>query len=156
MSPRTSPSCSIACSRTGWTGWTSWNKEIWPICTGTGRVFLVEDPETEQARLEDFEISPSGPVYGFQGLLAQGAPGEAETALIRSEGVDLALFNMPGGLKSRGTRRPYRFAIQDPAMTIEGSEATLSFALPKGSYATLVLRELTKNEDPFTLMAMPG
>ena len=121
-----------------------------------GRVFLVEDPETEQSRLEDFEISPSGPVYGFQGLMAQGAPGEAETALIRSEGVDLALFNMPGGLKSRGTRRPYRFAIQDPEMTIEGSEATLSFALPKGSYATLVLRELTKNEDPFTLMAMPG
>jgi tRNA pseudouridine13 synthase len=121
-----------------------------------GRFFLVEDPEVERARLEAFEISPSGPVYGFQGLLAQGAPGEAEQALIRSEGVELGLFNMPGGLKSRGTRRPYRFPLEDPEMTIQGTEATLAFALPRGSYATLVLRELTKNEEPFSLMDMPG
>jgi len=121
-----------------------------------GRVFLVEDPSEHADRLATFEISPSGPIYGYQGLLAQGAPGEAERALLESEAVDPSLFNMSGGLKSRGTRRAYRFPITDASLTLEGTDAYLTFTLPKGSYATLVLRELTKNEEPFKLMAEPG
>jgi len=121
-----------------------------------GRVFSVEDPAAEQSRLEAFEISPSGPVFGYQGLLAAGAPGEAEAAILEQEEIDLRAFNLPGRLKSRGTRRPYRFQIQEPTLEIEGTNARLGFTLPKGSYATLVLRELTKNEAPWKLMDEPG
>jgi len=121
-----------------------------------GRVFSVEDPAAEQERLEAFEISPSGPVFGYQGLLAKGAPGEAEAAILEEEGIDLQVFNLPGRLKSRGTRRPYRFQVQNPTVDIEGTDARLAFTLPKGSYATLVLRELTKNEAPWKLMDEPG
>ena len=121
-----------------------------------GRVFSVEDPEAEVDRLKSFEISPSGPVFGFQGLLAGGAPGKAEAALLAGESLDPGLFRMKGSLRSRGTRRPYRFPVQDPTLEFSGDDALLTFRLPKGSYATLVLRELTKNEEPFHLMEMPG
>ena len=66
------------------------------------------------------------------------------------------MFNLPGRLKSRGTRRPFRFQIQDPMLDIEETDARLEFTLPKGSYATLVLRELTKNDAPWKLMDEPG
>ncbi len=121
-----------------------------------GRVFSVDDPAAEAERLEAFEISPSGPVFGYQGMLAGGAPGEAEAALVAAESLDLDLFKMKGGLRSRGSRRPYRFQILDPSMDLTGEDALLNFTLPKGSYATLVLRELTKNEEPYHLMEMPG
>ena len=35
----------------------------------------LDDAQGLSERLAAFEISPSGPVYGYQGMLAQGAPG---------------------------------------------------------------------------------
>lgn len=127
-----------------------------------GRYFAVDDLDvrTEEGvslpeRLEAFEISPSGPVFGYQGQLAAGEPGEKEQAILVKEGIELESFNLPGGLRSRGARRPYRFGIGDPTLRFEADDAVLTFFLPKGSYATLVLREITKDDDPLGLVEVP-
>ena len=48
-----------------------------------------------------------------------------------------------------GTRRPYRVAVDDLKLERAGADALLlSFALPKGSYAASVLREVMKEAPP--------
>ena len=46
-----------------------------------------------------------------------------------------------------GFRRPH-LAVADPTWTVEGSTATLAFTLGRGQYATVLLREVLKPEDP--------
>ena len=45
-----------------------------------------------------------------------------------------------------GTRRPLRVPVQDLNWRMEGMDLCLEFFLPKGSYATTLLRELMKQE----------
>jgi len=47
-------------------------------------------------------------------------------------------------LGSRGTRRTALCPV-DPKIRVEGDSAQLEFILPKGSYATVVLREYMKD-----------
>ena len=47
----------------------------------------------------------------------------------------------------QGARRPYRIAPNDLRVEPAGDDAlVVSFALPKGSYAVSVLREISKND----------
>jgi tRNA pseudouridine13 synthase len=65
-----------------------------------------------------------------------------EEALLSAEGLTLSDFQR-GGDEAEGARRPYRIPL---AARIEelGTDLVLAFELPKGSYATVVLRELLK------------
>lgn len=115
---------------------------------GRGAVFLVEEPGAEQPRADRLEISPSGPMYGRKVLLADGEPGERERALLRDEGLAPGDFRLPG-LRLDGERRPFRVPVTDARARPDGEDAVLlAFALPKGSFATAVLREVMKVDDP--------
>jgi tRNA pseudouridine13 synthase len=46
-----------------------------------------------------------------------------------------------------GFRRP-SLALKDAAWKIEGRTATLEFTLARGQYATILLREIVKPNDP--------
>ena len=55
---------------------------------------------------------------------------------------------MPG-VRSDGERRAMRVPLGEPRVRPEGDdEILLSFELPKGSFATAVLREVMKDPDP--------
>lgn len=105
-----------------------------------GAFFTVEDPQREQPRANAMEISPSGPLYGTKVRLASGEPGDRERALLTSEGLDLADFC---GLQARGGRRPFRVPLEEPSVAWDEG-VVVRFRLPSGSYATTVLREITK------------
>jgi len=114
-----------------------------------GAVFAVEDVATEQPRADALEISPSAPLFGTRSSLAGGAPGERERALLAAEGLDLSDFKVPLAGELRGERRPVRVPITDVAVAGEtgpdGEPAVdLAFTLPRGSFATAVLREVMK------------
>jgi tRNA pseudouridine13 synthase len=80
---------------------------------------------------------PTGPIFGKELSLASGEPGKLERRVLRGEKLKLADF--PGS----GSRRPLRV----PLKGLEYSRGRLRFFLPKGSYATLVLREIAKEND---------
>jgi len=47
-------------------------------------------------------------------------------------------------LRMEGERRPLRVPLEDVACRAGGDTLKLEFTLPRGSYATSVLREITK------------
>lgn len=116
-----------------------------------GACFVVTDPAAEQPRADRLEISPSGPLYGLKVTLAQGQAGILEESLLDKEKLDLDSFRVGGGLDLEGARRPLRIPLSEIRVRQEDSDLLLSFSLPKGSYATSVLREVMKNRATTTL-----
>jgi tRNA pseudouridine13 synthase len=111
-----------------------------------GACFVVEDPAAEQPRADRFEISPSAPLFGYKVTLARGQAGLLERALLDKERLLLEAFRLPGGLGMEGERRPLRVPLAGAAARQDGEDLIVSFSLPKGSYATSVLREIMKND----------
>ena len=110
-----------------------------------GAVFLVEDAEGEQARCDAFEISPSGPIFGTKTSMPEGRPGRIEREVLAETGFEPGDFAIGGGLNAKGRRRSLRMSIVDLEFEPNGdSQYTVHFSLPPGSYATSVMRELTK------------
>ncbi|MDD2309844.1 MAG: tRNA pseudouridine(13) synthase TruD [Desulfuromonadaceae bacterium] len=109
-----------------------------------GACFLVEDAATEQRRAAAFEISASGPMFGCKMKRPEGAVRELEQRILQQAGLDLTLFDMSAGLRVEGERKPLRVPVEDLSWSVSGDAGTVEFTLPKGSYATSLLREITK------------
>ena len=124
----------------------SWERglegEVWML-DGSRSVFGPEPwNETLAARLDAFDIHPSGPLWGA---------GELRTAQIARELEESALADetasaLRNGLERAGLkqeRRALRLKPQELQWTWLGADALeLRFELPAGTYATVVLREL--------------
>lgn len=106
-------------------------------------VFRVEDEAVEQPRAGRFEISPTGPLFGFKMMQASGQQGELEAAILVEEGMTLEDFRIGDGIKARGERRALRFQVYEPELWYDDG-VMLRFWLPKGCYATALLAEITK------------
>jgi len=110
-----------------------------------GACFLVEAAEVETPRAARLEISPTGPLFGCRMTLPTGAQREREERLLASEELSLEQFDLPGGLRMEGERRPFRVPLGQPEGEQVGNDLILSFSLPRGAYATTVLGEVMKN-----------
>lgn len=110
-----------------------------------GACFLVEDAATEMERAVSFEISATGPLFGCRMKQPGNGPLELERAILEHERITLEDFDLPGGLRMEGERRPLRVPLGNASWQLEGDCLWLEFSLPKGNYATAVLREITKN-----------
>jgi tRNA pseudouridine13 synthase len=112
---------------------------------GTGGLFVCENPATDTPRVAAFELDPAGPLPGHSIFAARGEALSREEAVIAEAGVDPASF-AAGGDEMEGARRPYRIPVDELRVEPLAEEAlVLSFALPKGSYALSVLREVTRS-----------
>jgi tRNA pseudouridine13 synthase len=111
----------------------------------TGGLFEVEDADEVQARMDRFEVSATGPMFGPKMRWPSGAPLEREQRLLSSLALDEASLERMGKLAA-GTRRVVRVRPEDAALSAEGDVVTLTMTLPKGTYATTVLDELFKDE----------
>jgi tRNA pseudouridine13 synthase len=108
----------------------------------TGGMFWVEDVEAEQPRYVNKDITFTAPIYGYKMKNAKHEAHELEEAVLLDSGVTNDQFRK---LKAKGTRRPGRIV---PIITVSASDEglRLRFELPKGGFATTVLREYMKNE----------
>lgn len=110
-----------------------------------GACFRVEHAATVQSRADNFEISPSAPLFGSKVMIATGNPGETELKMLEKSGLSLESWKLGGGLTMSGERRPLRVPLKKPEIIDHGENfITFRFILPKGSYATSVLQELIK------------
>jgi tRNA pseudouridine13 synthase len=76
--------------------------------------------------------------------IARGQAGILEESMLQREGLRLEDFRLADGLGMEGERRPLRVPLTEATVAGEGADLLLSFVLPKGSYATSVLREIVK------------
>jgi tRNA pseudouridine13 synthase len=123
-------------------------ERLWPgdlaYKHANGACFLVEDPALEQPRAERFEISPSGPLFGYKTKLATAQAGLLERSLLDNEGITADSFRLPAGLAMEGERRPLRVPLGATSCRVDGEGLVLDFVLPAGSFATTVLAEIMK------------
>jgi tRNA pseudouridine13 synthase len=109
----------------------------------TGGVFTVEDPAAEQTRFDAGEISFTAPIFGYKMRESKYEAREFEDEIFAGGMVNLDQLRRLG---ADGTRRLGRIL---PFITIKPHPEgiTLSFTLPAGGYATVVLREFMKKEE---------
>jgi tRNA pseudouridine13 synthase len=116
----------------------------------SGAVFRVEDAAAEQPRAASFEISATGPLFGYRMTEPTGEPGRAEAALLESEGLKPEQFKSVDAFRLKGGRRALRFRPHQASVKAgrdgDGEFLEFQFTLPKGCYATALLREVLKNE----------
>jgi len=118
-------------------------------------VFAVDD---EVARIENaaggrvgsLAISPSGPMWGVDMPRASGEVGRIEEAALQKTGLGQSHLMGAGDVAADGSRRPMRMPVKDAEIAGGGDEQgpfiRLAFELPRGAYATVVLREIIKQE----------
>jgi tRNA pseudouridine13 synthase len=105
----------------------------------SGGLFVVEDLARETPRAEAFEISPTGPIFGTRMPEAADPVAGRERALLERFGVAPASLRPPRGVRLRGARRPLRVPIGEWQSTRAGDVLQLRFALPAGSYASVLI-----------------
>jgi tRNA pseudouridine13 synthase len=110
----------------------------------SGGLFVCREPEVDQSRVERGEIVATGPILGWKMQRPEGEVDAAEQAVLAAEGLGLDSFRRLGSI-AEGTRRPYAVPVTDASCSIEGPVVELSFILPSGSYATVLLDEVMKS-----------
>jgi tRNA pseudouridine13 synthase len=113
--------------------------------TDTGGLFIVEDLEKEQPRYEKKEISFTAPIYGPKMWFASGPSGDFEMEMLEKSDVTLEELKRE---RVRGTRRVGRLTL-DISVIEHEKGIQLQFFLPKGAYATILLREIMKSQLSF-------
>jgi tRNA pseudouridine13 synthase len=112
----------------------------------TGGMFAVTDVEVEQPRYAAQEISFTAPMYGPKMWAATGEAAALEAEILAQSQVKMEHFDAAG---VEGTRRMGRLLLPD--CTVEANEqlqgVTISFSLPKGAFATTILREVMKVDE---------
>jgi len=112
----------------------------------TGGLFVAEDLDVETDRVQKGEITPTGPIYGRKMWWPNDEARAFEESILALVGLSEDSFARTRKLML-GTRRPISVVpdgVQVEMANEDGHVLRLDFALPKGSYATVLLREIMK------------
>ncbi len=113
---------------------------------------LERDGSTLSDRVNSFELSPSGPMWGTTMARASGKIDELELQTLAHAGISPANFETceaSGGYPMiGGDRRPVRIPVIDPEVEggsdEYGAYVRCAFELPRGAFATTVMDEVMK------------
>ncbi len=111
----------------------------WAQRHDSGGMFVVEDGEAESPRAERLEISAVLPLFGKKARLSNEGAGELEREVLDDSRLAWDDFRT-----LTGARRVSRIIPWDVALETTEDGYVASFTLPKGSFATCLLRELLK------------
>lgn len=110
---------------------------------GSRSVFAVEQLDAElEARCREFDLHPTGPLWG------RGAPAASGEIHALERAAASSYPELRAGLEreARSSRRPLRMRLSDLDFRLDGDTLVLEFTLPVGSFATAVVRELVHAE----------
>jgi len=110
--------------------------------------FRVENSDAENLRCQNFQISPTGPLFGRQMMKLNPPAADIENRVIESAELTDRDFQQMSEYGAKGTRRPLRFKPCNTAIAVgrdkNGHYIELRFELDSGCYATCLIREITK------------
>ncbi len=109
--------------------------------TDTGGMFLVEDVAAEQARFDRREITFTGPLFGYKMRQPQADALALEAEILARSPVQPEQWRKH---RTDGNRRIGRIFLQPIQVKPHPLGLRLTFYLPKGAYATILLREIMK------------
>ncbi len=114
--------------------------------TDTGGMFLVDEVEEAQRRFDRREITFTGPLFGYKMRMPQ-----AEALALEAEILARCPVTSEQWRKHRtdGNRRVGRIFLQPIRIQPISQGLRLTFFLPKGAYATVLLREIMKPTSSF-------
>ncbi len=123
--------------------------------TNVAKVASNENLVEINAQIKTGRLRVALPIFGIKQKLSQGIMGQIENQVlvqegIGTEGLQVNVLSRTGGRGGlRAVVTPVRdFKLQSVSANQEGtSEAKMSFMLLRGSYATVVLREIIKPSD---------
>lgn len=108
--------------------------------TATGGMFVSTDPATDQARLDSGEIAITGPMFGHKMMAPRDAALALEQEVLEESGLTTKSFSAFSRL-AEGTRRAIFVHPNDIKVLADPDGIRVAFFLPKGCYATVLLRE---------------
>jgi tRNA pseudouridine13 synthase len=115
----------------------------------TGGMFDVQDAAAEQPRYARGEITFTGPIYGKKMWAAKGQAAALEASVLAE--AELSDEDLRRA-RVDGTRRPARLWLPVIELAVDALGLQVAFTLPKGAYATVVLREFIKSEQGLDLL----
>jgi len=114
---------------------------------GAGASFVVESAEREQPRLTARDLCLTGPMPGPKMRAATGDALALESEVLTELGLTSeALAEL--ARHAPGTRRDLLASPEHANVSEAGDRVVLEFELPAGSYATVLIRELTRADGP--------
>lgn len=113
--------------------------------TETGGLFVVEDVATEQLRFDAGETAVTGPLFGPKMKQPAAEAAQRELAVLAETGLTLDDFRRYAKL-TPGTRRP--LLVRPAHLAVEEVDGAIRVRveLPAGVYATVLLREVMKDD----------
>ncbi|MBC7129286.1 MAG: tRNA pseudouridine(13) synthase TruD [Thermoplasmatales archaeon] len=118
------------------------------IQTYDGIIVTNENIEKINNQIEKGKCYPSAIIFGYDSLFAGKKMGEIEKRIIEEEEIkqeDFKVRHIPF-LSCRGMRRIIFVPIKNLKWKVEENNLFIDFFLPKGCYATSLLREIMKGE----------
>jgi len=113
--------------------------------TDTGGMFDSEDPEEETRRVQSGQLVPTGPIFGGKMWASCQSAGALEDEILKEAQLERSVFQV-AKKQLRGSRRPIAVMPENIEVVDKGGGIVeLSFALRKGSYATVFLAEIMKD-----------
>jgi tRNA pseudouridine13 synthase len=116
--------------------------DVMQVCA-TGGLFIALDLAAEQPRFEAHETVVTGPMFGPKMKPATDEPATREQRVLDAAQLSPDAFRRYGHLTD-GTRRPLLVRPADLQISAVSDGLWFEFALPSGSYATVLLREFMK------------
>ena len=113
-----------------------------PVLTTSKNIDLVK----KQVRTGRAYVSIT--LFGSDSRLAEGEMGEIERKVIEDQNIEEKNFMVIGlpHCTSKGSRREIVCPVKDLNCRFEDAHYAVSFSLPKGNYATCLMREFMKSD----------
>ncbi len=113
--------------------------------------FVVRDPSVFAERLQSFELSPTGPLFGSKMQQPRGKAAEIEQAALVELGLSPRVgLELPRSLRLYGDRRPLRVRLGGVETSYCEGVFDLRCELPPGSYVTVLVEELFPDVEEVT------
>lgn len=119
----------------------------------TGKLVTSSSLAEVNAMIKAGKLRVALPLVGFRQKLSQGGMGEIEEKILEAEGAETNRFRVPEipRISGQGELRTVISPIMDFTLRSAGKgQVKLSFMLLRGSYATMLLREIMKPRDPIS------